>query len=171
MPEAGLHHSTYAFEDVCVGEPMSAWPTAQYGAFETVASPGDVLIDPSTGRRLRFRLTAAQTGGRLVEYAIQFSPSEPRPAIEHVDQDREHVVEVLRGRLRAIVAGHPQRLGPGDVLLIGRGESYRMWNAFEAAAEAVWQTLPARDQEARLQARYQRPRSPGMPELSDSLDA
>lgn len=143
---------------------MWPWPTAEYGALETVASPGDVLIDPTTRRRLRFRRTAAQTGGRLVEFALQFSPSEPRPPSEHVDPDREHLVEVLRGSLQAVVAGHAQRLEPGGVLLIGRGESYAVWNAFEAPAEAVWQTLPARDTEARLRAHYQQPGPPLLPD-------
>ena len=123
--------------------------------FETVAKPGDVLIDPRTGRRLRLRCSAVQTGGRLVEYAIQFGPRESRPPLEQVDADREHLVEVLHGCLQAIVAGHLHRLEVGDVLLIGRGESYTLWNAFEAPAEAVWQTFPAEDTEARLRARYQ----------------
>ena len=171
MPEAGLRHSTYTFQDVCAVEPMSPWPTAEYGAPETVASPGEVLIDPSTGRRLRFRRTTVQTGRRLVEYAIQYSPSEPRPPLEHVDPDREHLVEVLRGGLQAIVAGHLQRLEPGDVLLIGKAESYAMWNAFEAPAEAVWQTFPAQDTEARLRARYQQPTAPDRPGPPLALDA
>jgi hypothetical protein len=155
MPEAGLRYSAYTFEGVVRCRADVGEVDCRLRLFETVASHGDVLIDPTTGRQLRFRCTAVQTGGRLVEYAIQFGASEPRPLLGHVDPDREHLVEVLRGCLQAIVGGHLHRLAPGDVLMIGRGESYSMWNAFEAAAEAVWQTFPAEDTEARLRARYQ----------------
>jgi hypothetical protein len=123
-----------------------------------MARNGDVLNDPTSGRRLVFRSTSAQTGGRLVEYAVQYGGSEPRPA-NRIDADREHLVEVLRGGLVASLSGHIQRLSPGDVLLITPGEPHAVWNAFDAPAEAVWQTFPALDTESRLSARFQKERT------------
>jgi quercetin dioxygenase-like cupin family protein len=120
-----------------------------------MARSGDVLNDLTSGRRLVFRRTSAQTGGRLAEYAVQYGRDEPQP-VPHVEADREHLVEVLRGHLTASLSGRIQRLGPGDVLLIRTGEPHAVWNAFDAAAEAVWQTYPALDTESQLETRYQK---------------
>ena len=120
-----------------------------------MARNGDTLSNSTSTRRLVFRRTSAQTGGRLVEYAVQYGGSEPQPA-SRVDMDREHLVEVLRGGLVANVSGRIQRLRPGDVLLITPGEPHAVWNAFDAPAEAVWQTFPALDTESRLHAHYQK---------------
>jgi quercetin dioxygenase-like cupin family protein len=119
-----------------------------------MARGGEILNDPTSGRRLTFRSTSAQTGGRLVEYAVQYGGNEPQPA-PRVDADREHLFEVLRGCLVARVSGRIQHLRPGDVLLVTPGEPHAVWNAFDAPAEAVWQTFPALDTESRLHARYQ----------------
>jgi uncharacterized RmlC-like cupin family protein len=115
--------------------------------------PGDVLHDPTSGRRLIFGRTSSQTGGRLIEYTLHYRGREQH-AGPRVDADREHLVEVFRGRLVASVGGRLQQLQPGDVLLITPGMPHAIWNAFDAPAAAVWQTLPALDTELRLTATY-----------------
>ena len=116
-----------------------------------MAQAGDVLLDRRSGRRLIFRRTSAQTRGRLIEYALHFAPDEG-PAEPCAQLDREHVLEVVLGKLVACVGGRLQRLSVGDVQLIGRGEAFAVWNPFPSPAAAVWQTFPALDTEAQLEA-------------------
>jgi glyoxylate utilization-related uncharacterized protein len=120
-----------------------------------MARTGEVLLDPTSGRRLIFRRTSAQTRGRLTEYAVHYGGDERRPEPQ-VDADREHILEVVEGSLVACVAGRLQRLAAGDVLLIDRGQAHAVWNAFPDPAAAVWQTCPAVDTEARIEARCRR---------------
>jgi mannose-6-phosphate isomerase-like protein (cupin superfamily) len=120
-----------------------------------MAQPGDVLLHPRTGRRLIFRRTAAQTAGRLLEYAIYYRVREEQP-IEHRHADLEQQVEVLEGALCASVAGQAQRLEPGDVLLLPAGVCHAVWNPADRPARAVWHTFPAGEMEATLEADWQR---------------
>ena len=120
-----------------------------------MARSGDVLIDPSMGTRLSFRRTAAQTRGRLTEYRVDYSANAPRPEPQ-LHLDREHVLEVINGSLVACVSGREHSLAAGDVLLIGKGEAHAVWNPLPHPAVAVWQTVPALDTEAQLEARYTR---------------
>jgi mannose-6-phosphate isomerase-like protein (cupin superfamily) len=117
-----------------------------------MARAGEVLLDPTSGRRLIFRRTSAQTGGRLTEYAVHYGAHEPRPE-PRVDHDREHLLEVVEGSLMAWVAGRVQRLAAGDVLLIDTGQPHAVWNGCTSAAVAVWQTFPCLDTEAQIEAR------------------
>lgn len=118
-----------------------------------MAHPGDVLRHPTSGRRLIFRRTSAQTRGRLIEYDVYYTAAETRPP-EHAHADQEHQVELLGGSLQASVAGRLQHLHVGDVLLISAGEAHAIWNAAAGPAHAVWHTFPARDAEAGLEANW-----------------
>ena len=117
-----------------------------------MARAGEVLVDPTSGRRLIFRRTSAQTSGRLTEYAVHYGGLEARPEPQ-VHADREHVLEVVDGWLQACVAGRTQQLVVGDVLLIDRGQAHVVWNASPWPAAAVWQTFPCLDTEAEIEAR------------------
>jgi mannose-6-phosphate isomerase-like protein (cupin superfamily) len=123
-----------------------------------MARTGDVLLDPSSGRRLIFRRTSAQTRGRVTEYAVHFVANERQPE-PLVHLDREHVLEVVLGSLVASVRGRQQGLSVGEVLLIAAGEAFAVWNPFSSPAVAVWQTLPALDTEAQLEASARTPLS------------
>jgi quercetin dioxygenase-like cupin family protein len=130
---------------------VTLWPSLVY----TMAQPGDVLLQPTSGRRLIFRRTAAQTGGRVVECAVYYRACEPRP-VEHAHADQEHQLEVLEGGLEISLCGRRQRLEPGDVLLVPTGQSHAIWNASEAPAHAVWHTFPAGNTEAYLETEWLR---------------
>src|SRR5690348_771157 len=109
-----------------------------------MALPGDVLLHPTTGQRLIFRRTSAQTGGRVLEFAVYYRVDESSPP-EHSHVDQEHQVEVLEGQLLASLSGRVQTLSAGDVLLIPAGQPHAVWNASRGPAHAVWYTFPAHD--------------------------
>jgi mannose-6-phosphate isomerase-like protein (cupin superfamily) len=138
----------------CAVEPMPTRAARHYGR-DRMPRPGDVLLDPRSGRRLIVRRTSAQTGGRLIEYAVHYLINEARPEAD-VQADREHILEVVDGALEASVSGRVQSLSVGDVLLIGQGEPFAVWNALPSPAIAVWQTCPALDTEALLEADLRR---------------
>jgi len=115
-----------------------------------MASPGDVLVDPCSNRKLVFRRTTRQTAGRLLEFSLHYPTREARPE-PHTHAVQEHQVEVLSGVLRAEVSGRLQVLRPGDVLLICPGDTHAIWNAATRPAHAVWHTFPALDTEAELE--------------------
>ena len=120
-----------------------------------MAQPGDVLLQPTSGRRLIFRRTAARTGGRVLECAVYYRGRES-PLLEHVHADQEHQIEVLQGALLVSLCGRTQRLEPGDVLLVSAGQSHAIWNASDAPAHAIWHTFPAGQTEAKLESEWLR---------------
>jgi hypothetical protein len=62
-----------------------------------VARAGDVLDDPTTGSRLVFLRTAAETGGELLEYELTFIPG-GFSARDHVHPLQSEQHEVLDAR-------------------------------------------------------------------------
>jgi quercetin dioxygenase-like cupin family protein len=119
-----------------------------------MARPGDVLLDPSTGKRLVFRRTSTQTAGRLLECDVYFGAREARPD-EHAHRAQEHQIEVLSGSLKACLGGRVQALRPGDVLLIPPGDKHAVWNPSAKGAHVVWHAFPALETETRLEAHWQ----------------
>jgi len=119
-----------------------------------MALPGDVLLDPTTGKRLVFRRTATQTAGRVLECDVYFEAREPRPD-EHTHRAQEHQIEVMSGSLKACVGGRVQALRAGDVLLIPAGDRHAVWNPNARAAHVVWHAFPALETESRLEAQWQ----------------
>jgi quercetin dioxygenase-like cupin family protein len=118
-----------------------------------MARPGDVLLDPSTGKRLVFRRTARQTAGRVLECDLFFAAHETRPD-EHAHRAQEHQIEVLSGSLKACLGGRVQALRAGDVLLIPPGDKRAVWNPSARAAHVIWHAFPALETESRLEAHW-----------------
>ena len=118
-----------------------------------MANPGDVLVHPTSGRRLIFRRTTAQTSGRFLDYILHYGCEESRP-VEHAHVDQEHQLEVLDGALEVSLCGRRHRLEPGDVLLVPAGKPHAAWNPFELPSRAMWHTLPAGGTETRLEVEW-----------------
>lgn len=131
---------------------MGRWKAS----WEAMAHPGDVLVHPTSGQRLIFRRTQAQTDGRLLECDVFYAPGEPRPT-EHVHATQEHQIEVLTGALVAVLREQVHQLRAGDVLLIPTGDPHAVWNPSSQPAHAVWHTCPAGDIESYLETNWLAP--------------
>ena len=118
-----------------------------------MARPGDVLLHPTTGKRLVFRRTAQQTAGRVLECDVFFAAHEARPD-EHAHRAQEHQIEVLSGSLKACLGGRVQALRPGDVLLISPGDKHAVWNPSARGAHVVWHAFPALKTESHLEKHW-----------------
>ena len=91
-----------------------------------MARAGDVLENPATGERLTFLRTAADTGGDVLEYELEFVPR-GFAVRNHLHPRQEERHEVLEGSLGIVVAGKERRLGPGDVETVPVGAQHRIF--------------------------------------------
>ena len=68
-----------------------------------MARAGDVLDNPATGERLTFLRTAADTGGEVLEYELEFVPRgfAARDHLHPAQEERHEVLECSAKRRRA----------------------------------------------------------------------
>jgi mannose-6-phosphate isomerase-like protein (cupin superfamily) len=100
------------------------------------------IINPRTGQRMRFLLTAAETDGALMRIETRNPPSAIAEPM-HVHPHQETRAEVLSGALRFMVDGQERRLGAGDAITIPAGAPHRFWNDGDADAVAIQEARPA----------------------------
>jgi mannose-6-phosphate isomerase-like protein (cupin superfamily) len=95
-----------------------------------MAHPGQIVEDPQSGGRVKWHLTAADTGGRLLR-AEWWTPAGGgmREPLCRVVEER---IEILAGRLTAELDGRLVELGPGEHLAVPAGVRLRWWNAGDA---------------------------------------
>ena len=89
---------------------------------------GAILHNPTTGERVRWLLTSAESGGRLVRAEWWARPG-GGVAFEHIHAEAEERFEVLSGRMAAEVGGRHIELGPGERASLPPGVPHRWWNA------------------------------------------
>lgn len=112
-----------------------------------MARRGLTLTDPTTGQRMTFLKTSADTDGALLALETTFVASRGRPPLHvHPAQDERYVV--LDGELHARLGRTHRTLGPGEVLEIPAGTRH----AVHGTARARWETRPALGSEQFLTA-------------------
>jgi mannose-6-phosphate isomerase-like protein (cupin superfamily) len=118
-----------------------------------VARAGDVLENPATGERLVFLRTAAETGGEVLEYELEFVPR-GFAARNHLHPRQEERHEVLDGSLGIVVAGRERRLGPGEVEVVPVGTQHRIFATKEAPIRVRFASRPALESEVLLETLF-----------------
>ena len=118
-----------------------------------MARAGDVLEDPTTGSRLVFLRTAAETGGELLEYELTFVPG-GFSARDHLHPLQSEQHEVLDGMLGLIVAGRETRLRAGDSETVPVNTRHRIFKAQDAPLRARFTLRPALDSEVLLETLF-----------------
>ncbi len=118
-----------------------------------MAHAGDVLENPTTGDRLVFLRTAAETGGEVLEYELEFVPRgfAVRDHLHPLQQERH---EVLDGTLGIVVAGWERRLGPGDAEDVPVATRHRIFATQEAPIRARFALRPALESEVLLETLF-----------------
>jgi mannose-6-phosphate isomerase-like protein (cupin superfamily) len=111
-----------------------------------MALPGQILVSPTSGERVIFRKTAAETNGELLELDFMLKPGDSVIAT-HIHPRQREEFDVVDGtfalhRERAVVL-----LGPGDSSVVAAGTSHRLRNAGSTEARAVVRFRPALDTE------------------------
>lgn len=100
------------------------------------------IVNPRTGQRMRFLLTAANTDGALVRVETHNPPNAIAEPM-HVHPRQETRAEVVSGTLRFVVAGRERQLGVGDSITIPAGTPHRFWNDGDIEAVAIQEARPA----------------------------
>jgi quercetin dioxygenase-like cupin family protein len=101
-----------------------------------------VIINPLSGEQITIRATAADTGGRVLEWELVLAPGGKVPS-RHAHPGQEEVFAVLAGRMRFRVAGRRVIAGPGDTVRIPPGTVHHFANAGAVPARVAVRTVPA----------------------------
>jgi mannose-6-phosphate isomerase-like protein (cupin superfamily) len=134
---------------------------------------GDELYNSATGQRLICLRASASTAGKLLELDSRWERAGAPPP-EHLHPHQREYFVVIEGTLIAKVNGDERRLRAGETLELSPGTPHTMWNPGPSPARALWQTRPALDTEAFLQAAWDlagagRVDTNGSPRLRDGL--
>ena len=111
-----------------------------------MARAGDVLENPASGDRLVFLRTAAETGGELLEYELEFVPR-GFAIRDHLHPLQSECHEVLEGSLGLIVNGRERRLQPGDVEDVQVATQHRVFATQDGPLKARFALRPALESE------------------------
>jgi quercetin dioxygenase-like cupin family protein len=100
------------------------------------------IRNPRTGQTMRFRQTADDTEGALLQIE-SINPPTGVAEPEHVHPNQESRAEVIAGTLRFVVEGRERRLGPGDAITIPAGTPHYFVNDGKDDAVSIQEFRPA----------------------------
>ena len=114
---------------------------------------GDTLVNPVTGERLVWELTAHDTDG---EYTVFDTYVEPGGAVAsaHVHPYQTEIFTVLEGRLGVKRGREKLELGAGEVALIDPGTPHGFWNAGEETLRFRAEVRPALQFESLIETMF-----------------
>jgi quercetin dioxygenase-like cupin family protein len=121
---------------------MSANQEAAMAPDDRALASSQVITNPLSGEQITIRATAADTGGRVLEWELVLAPGGKVPS-SHAHPEQEECFTVLAGQMRFRVAGRRVIAGPGDTVRIPPGTVHHFANAGRVPARVAVQTAPA----------------------------
>jgi quercetin dioxygenase-like cupin family protein len=94
-----------------------------------MARPGQRLENPTSGERITFRQTAAQTNGELVAVDLELPRGGRVPGGLHIHPSQEERFEVVKGTMRFRLRRETIIAGPGMVVVVPPGLPHDFANA------------------------------------------
>jgi mannose-6-phosphate isomerase-like protein (cupin superfamily) len=119
-----------------------------------MAHAGQVIEDPTSGDRIEFRRTAADTDGEALEYETLFHPR-GFAVKEHLHPSQEERHELLEGSLTLVFGGTEHRLGPGDAVTVPPGTAHRLIPVDDSPVRVVFTSRPALRTEELLETLFE----------------
>ena len=107
-----------------------------------MATAGQVIRNPVTGETTTFLVTAAESGGKLLEIEMAADPKAPG-ATEHIHPKLTERSEMLEGRLGVRLEGNETTVSAGQRLEIPAGTAHSFWNPDDAPARVRVRFEPA----------------------------
>jgi mannose-6-phosphate isomerase-like protein (cupin superfamily) len=114
---------------------------------------GDSLVNPVTGERLVWEVTAHDTDGAYTLFDTYVEPG-GAVASAHVHPFQMEVFTVLEGRLGVKRGREKLELEPGQVALIDPGTPHRFWNAGDETLRFRAEVRPALDFESLIETLF-----------------
>jgi quercetin dioxygenase-like cupin family protein len=103
---------------------------------------GHRIENPLSGEQIVVRRTAAQTGGRVLDWELVLAPGGRVPS-SHAHPEQEECFTMLEGQLRFRVGGRRLLAGPGDTVRVPPGTVHHFANAGPGPARVAVRTRPA----------------------------
>ena len=114
---------------------------------------GDSLVNPVTGERLVWELTARDTGGAYTLFDTYVEPG-GAVAAAHVHPFQMETFTVLEGSLGVRRGRETLELGPGQVALIDPGTPHTFWNAGDETLRFRAEVRPALEFESLIETMF-----------------
>jgi quercetin dioxygenase-like cupin family protein len=114
---------------------------------------GDTIHNPTTGERITFLATSADTDGEAVVIETVVQPH-GSVAAAHVHPAQSERFAVQSGTLGLKVAGKKLTLRPGEVAVVEAGTRHKFWNAGEEDVRFVCEVRPALQFESLLETMF-----------------
>jgi quercetin dioxygenase-like cupin family protein len=108
------------------------------------------IVNPLSGEQILIVRTAAQTGGRVLDWELLLAPGGKVPS-SHAHPEQQETFTVLEGRMRFRVGFRRLLLTPGDRIRVPPGTVHHFANAGPAAARVAVESRPALGMEELLQ--------------------
>lgn len=112
------------------------------GKGDTMARPGDELVNEVTGLRTLFRTTARETGGTLLQVDWIGGPGWTTGP-DHIHPLQEERFEVLSGKLGLRLDGVEHVYVTGEVIVAPAGSAHAAWNAGDKDVHVLVDFRPA----------------------------
>jgi quercetin dioxygenase-like cupin family protein len=109
---------------------------------DAVQAAGNRIVNPLSGEQIVVRRTAAQTGGRVLDWELVLAPGGRVPS-SHAHPEQEECFTILEGQLRFRVGGRRLLAGPGDTVRIPPGTVHHFANAGPGPVRVAVRTRPA----------------------------
>jgi len=103
---------------------------------------GDSIVNPVTGERLVWELTAHDTNGAYTRFDTFVEPG-GTVAAAHVHPYQTEIFTVIEGTLGLKRGRATLEFGPGDAVLIDPGTPHRFWNAGDGVLQFKAEVRPA----------------------------
>jgi len=109
---------------------------------DRAAAGPDVIANPLSGEQITIRATAADTGGRVLEWELLLAPGGRVPS-SHAHPGQEELFRVLDGQMRFRVGRRRITAGPGEEVRVPPGTVHHFANAGPRPALVAVATRPA----------------------------
>jgi len=100
-------------------------------------------LDLHDGDAVTIRVSAADSGGELLEMEAEWKPVEAHKPPAHFHPFQDEHFEILAGELTVKLDGETRVLRAGETLDIPRGTNHSMWPSGGEVTRATWQLRPA----------------------------
>ncbi len=107
-----------------------------------MAKPGDEIVNPRTGQRMKFLKTSQDTNGELLQIDCYNAPDAVKEP-EHIHPFQENRFVILSGSLMFSIDGKVRQVNAGEVIAIPPNVPHFFWNGSGQEVHYLQEFRPA----------------------------